>query len=73
MMQVIRVCDDDGGVGLVSKAHLAAKKVCVNAWSISAYASVCTQHVISFTCFCVCVCTVFMDTLLPSQGDCGWC
>lgn len=29
MMQVIRVCDDDGGVGRVSKAHLAAEKKCV--------------------------------------------
>lgn len=52
---------------------------CVNAWSMSAYASVfgCIQHVTLFSVFCMCVCVcvdaAFTATLLPSQGECGWC
>lgn len=62
MMQVIRVYDDDGGAGRVSRQtlHCVCANKCADAWSMSAYASVpgCKQHVSSFSVFfaCVCVC-----------------
>lgn len=62
MMQMIRVCDNDGGVERVSRQILhcvcARANKCVNACTTSAYASVsgCTQHVIFFCILLVCVC-----------------
>lgn len=73
MMQVIRVCDDDGGVGRASRHRVCANK-CVNAWSICICGWVCTACRVILCFWHARVDTVY--TPLPSQGErgrcCGW-
>lgn len=84
MMQVIRVCDDDGCVGRVSRQISHCVCVCANkcVWMLGAClhmhrclgAHSMWFHPVYFLRVCVCVSAhaLFMDTLLPSKGECGW-